>query len=155
MYLILQTLKDFRVVEWGPWVLVGGDCIHGRCRSETAGVCMESVQGVSLSCAKAIFSKKKKKKIGSLSSLEITLRGVEEGARGDCSLHALKQHLKCKSSSIDPHPPYHTPITICPQVICLQNEQCLKCCAPAVFTQELFFEPNLIRLVRNFNCVDK
>lgn len=103
-----------------------------------------------------LFSlKKKKKKIGSLSSLEITLRGVEEGARGDCSLHALKQHLKCKSSSIDPHPPYHTPITICPQVICLQNEQCLKCCAPAVFTQELFFEPNLIHLVRNFNCVDK
>lgn len=33
----------------------GGICIHGRCRSETAGVCMEAVQGVSLSCAKAYF----------------------------------------------------------------------------------------------------
>lgn len=51
----MQTLKECMEVGKGSWVLVGGDCFRSRFWSETAGVCMEAVQGVSLSCPRAYF----------------------------------------------------------------------------------------------------
>lgn len=49
----MQTLKEGREVEKEASGDGGGDCIYGRFRSETPGACMEAIQGVSLSCARA------------------------------------------------------------------------------------------------------
>lgn len=47
----LETVKGGRKEVLG----IGWGCIHGRFGSERAVECMEAVQGVSLSCAKAYF----------------------------------------------------------------------------------------------------
>lgn len=78
------------------------------------------------------------------SSRLMQCKKAEGEERSDCSLHALKQHLKFKSSSIHSLPPppptthtvFHTAIAICPIWARSPKCLCLKCSAPALFTQE-------------------